>query len=157
MVRDRPRRGGVRAVTDPDVISAALRRPEVFAKLSAASKAKWQRREFRDKLTAFRRANPPAPAIWMRALAKAQTPEAHAKSQEGCWKTWAASRAHQECMVAEMASRSEVGPEMRDVALMQTWLACGLRLGTLARWLGVNRHSVREWVRYGVKPKVKKP
>jgi len=143
-------------VTDPVVTSAALRRPEVFAKLSAASKAKWQRPEFREKLTAFRRANPPPPAVWMPALAKAQTPEAHAKSQEGCWKTWAASRAHQERMVAEMAALACVGPEMRDVALMQTWLLCGLRLGTLARWLGVNRHSVREWVRYGVKPKVKK-
>jgi len=85
-------------------------------------------------------------------LPLANTPEARARAAASRAATIAAANAHQRRMVEDMARAAGVGPGMRDVALMRQWMACGLRLCTLADWMGVHRETVGGWVRYGVRP-----
>jgi len=155
VVRDLAR-GRVHAMSRSETARQSLADPEVRARMSEAAKAHWRQSSYRLAQVTTRRGMAPPREQSLAGLAHAYTPEALEKKRKGLRRAQDAALVHQDRMVAEMASRANVEPSMRDVGLMREWLSCGLRQSTLARWLGVGARSVSHWVGDGVKPKVKK-
>lgn len=129
---------------------------DVFVIRSNASKANWQRLEYRLHMVKRRQEVLPTREHSMAAISHARTPEAAAKAAERQRAAFDAAAARQQRMLGEMASRANVGPEMRDVVLMREWMSWGIRQSTLCRWLGVPARTLSGWARGTTPVRVRK-